>query len=345
MDLDGLVAQALDTAGSARRDRVFAVLDVYQRHTGSLPGIQEVRSLVGRGSYGDISRDLKDFRQILAAKVGQKALIPGLPADLELKLGEVMAGLWQTLYEKAQLEFAGEKAAIELRLAESAAQRDLAEKERLQALEERQSALTRIALMEQEVREVREQLMAEQGAKGEALSMVASLQTRIGEMETEHLRTAAEHKAEVMALSAQLKERENRILDLHSAQKTLEAGYQEKIEAARHMETAHKQRADKAENARGELQQRLETASSSLAVASSQVGDLQARLAAAEHSREQALMAHAAQLALLQRDLEAERGKVQEVVQDNGRLAGEVTALTAVLEEREARIRGLEAGK
>ena len=342
MDFDALVAQALDLAGSSRRDRVFAVLEVFQRHTGSLPGIQEVRNLVGRGSYGDISRDLKDYRQILAARTEQKALIPGLPADLQLKLGEVMAGLWETLFARAQLEFAGAREALQTKLAESEARRDDADQERRQALEERQSALTRIAVVEGEAREARECLAAEQGAKGEALAMVASLQARVGEMEAERLRIAAEHKAEVMALGAQLKERENRILDLHGAQKVLEAGYQEKIEAARQLETAHKLRADKAENAKNELQDRFEAASSSLAVASSQLGDLQARLVIAEQSRDQAIAAHAGQVALLQRDLETEKGKRQEVIQDNTRLANESTALKAVVEEQEARIYALE---
>ena len=343
MDFDTLIVHALDSAGPTRRDRVFAVLDVYQRHTGSLPGIQEVRNLVGRGSYGDISRDLKDYRQILASRTEQMALIPGLPADLELKLGEVMGGLWQTIYERAQQEFLTEKEAIELRLAESDAKREEADKERLHALEERQSALTRISVVEGEAREARENLVAEQGAKGEALAMVVSLQARIGEMEAERLRVAAEHKGEVMALGAQLKERENRILDLHGAQKTLEAGYQEKIDAARQLETAHKLRADKAENARAELQDRYEAASSSLAVANSQHADLQTRLAAAEKYREQALTNNAAQVALLARDLALEKDKVLEVIQDNTRLANEVTALKVVIEEREGRIRVLGA--
>jgi chromosome segregation ATPase len=146
-----------------------------------------------------------------------------------------------------------------------------------------------------------------------------------------------------MALGAQLKERENRILDLHGAQKTLEAGYQEKIEAARQLETAHKLRADKAENAKNELQDRFEAASSSLAVASSQQGDLQARLVTAEHSRDQMVAANAAQVALLARDLESEKGKVLEVIQANTRLASEVTVLKSLIEEREGRIRVLEA--
>lgn len=340
--IDELIQKALDSAGSSRRDRVFAVLDVYQRHTGSLPGIQEVRNLVGRGSFGDISRDLKDFKQVLASKAEQKALIPGLPADLELKLGEVMGGLWQTIFERAQQEFVADREALETKLAESEVKREEADKERLHALEERQSALTRISVVEGEAREARELLAAEQGAKGEALALVTSLQARIGEMEAERLRVAAEHKAEVMALGAQLKERENRIMDLHGAQKTLEAGYQEKIEAARQLETAHKQRADKLENARSVLQDRLEVASSSLAVVTSQLGDLKARLAVAEQSREQALTTHAAQVALFQRDLETEQVKVREVIEDSTKMAAEAAVLRSVIEEREARIRVLE---
>jgi hypothetical protein len=70
---------------------------------------------------------------------------------------------------------------------------------------------------------------------------------------------------------------------------------------------------------------------------------LQARLATAEQSREQAIASHAGQVALLQRDLETEKGKAQEVIQDNGRMASEITALKVLIEEREGRIRVLEA--
>ena len=100
---------------------------------------------------------------------------------------------------------------------------------------------------------------------------------------------------------------------------------------------------DKAENARGELQDKIEDIGSKLAVANSQLGDLQTRLVTAERSRDQMVAANAAQVALLERDLDSGKGKVLEVIQDNTRMANEVTVLKVLIEEREVRIRVLEA--
>jgi chromosome segregation ATPase len=339
INLDTLIQQALAAAGPTRRDRVFAVAEVWHRHTSSLPTTKETRDLVGRGSYGDVQRDLKDFASIIASKTAHTASIPGLPRDLELKVSEVIAGLWQTIYEKAQQEFVADRSQIEANITSIREQLNVSEKDRHQALEDRTVALQRLADTEQQLSAANASVASEQRNVSERNTTITQLQARIGEMETERVRMQAEHVTEIRALQAQLKERENRVLDLQSAADTIKAGYENQLQAAHTMETEHRIRADKAETGRQNVQAALETTAGELANLRGQFDGMVARLNAIETSRDQAIT----QAALLQRDLETQTSRVQEEASENAKLSRELSMMKAAVEERDARIRVLEA--
>lgn len=334
-----LIQEALDAAGPGRRDRVFAVAELWHRHTGTLPTTKEAREYAGRGSFGDVQRDLKDFAAIIASKSERAAAIPGLPRDLELKMGEVLAGLWQTSFERAQQEFAGEKADYETRLATLTEQLSTSERDRLQALEDRGIALQRLADVEQQLSASMATVETEKRNVSERNVTISQLQARIGEMETDRVRRDSDHGNEVRALQAQLKERENRVLDLQTAAATLKAGYENQLTAAHTLETEHRIRADKAETGRQKTQDTLNATAAELANLKGQFDGVMARLQSIESSRDQAI----AQVALLQRDLETEKNRAQEAINDNVRLSRETTALNAAVEECVAKNRGLEA--
>jgi chromosome segregation ATPase len=334
-----LLQQALAAAGPTRRDRVFAVAELWHRHHGVLPTIQETRTHVGKGSYGDISRDLKDFAGIIAAKTERSASIPGLPRDLELKVSEVIAGLWQTTFERAQQEFVADRSQIEANITSIREQLNVSEKDRHQALEDRSIALQRLADVEQQLSAANDSVAAELRIVSERNITISQLQARIGEMETERVRVQAEHVTETRALQAQLKERENRVLDLQSAAETIKAGYENQLQAAHTMETEHRIRADKAETGRQMVQATLETTAGELANLRGQFEALTPRLTAAESRNSEA----AANIALLQRDLENERKRVQEVVTDNSRVKRELTVMTDAVAQRDAELSGLRA--
>lgn len=334
-----LLQQALAAAGPTRRDRVFAVAELWHRHHGVLPTIQETRTHVGKGSYGDISRDLKDFAGIIAAKTERSASIPGLPRDLELKVSEVIAGLWQTTFERAQQEFVADRSQIEANITSIREQLNVSEKDRHQALEDRSIALQRLADTEQQLSTANASVASEQRIVSERNITISQLQARIGEMETERVRVQAEHVTETRALQAQLKERENRVLDLHAAAETNKAGYEGQLQAVRTLETEHRIRADKAETGRQNVQATLETTAAELANLRGQFDGMVARLQAIEQSRDQAIT----QAALLQRDLETQTSRVQEEAFENAKLSRELSMMKAAVEERDVRIRVLEA--
>jgi chromosome segregation ATPase len=264
--VDGtLIQQALASAGPTRRDRVFAVAELWHRHTGSLPSTKEARDVVGKGSYGDVQRDLKDFASIIASKSERTAAIPGLPRDLELQMGEVLAGLWQTTYEKAQGEFAADRQALEAHLASITAKLDHAEQERRDAIDDRTIALTRWAELEQQLSAANASVATEQRKVSEQQTTIQQLQAHIGEMEAEKLRVKAAHELELRALQGTLKERDNRLLDLQNAAATIKAGYENQLAAAHTLEHEHRIRADRAEQGRQALQEKLEGTVSDLA--------------------------------------------------------------------------------
>jgi chromosome segregation ATPase len=337
--LDDLLNQALSAAGPTRRDRVFAVAELIHRHTGSLPSTKDAQKLVGRGSYTDIQRDLKDFQTIIASRTERAAAIPGLPRDLELKVSEVIAGLWQTIYERAQQEFVADRSQIEANITSIREQLNVSEKDRHQALVDRSVALQRLADVEHQLSAANDSVAAELRNVSERNTTITQLQARIGEMETERVRMQAEHVTEIRALQAQLKERENRVLDLQSAADTIKAGYENQLQAAHTMETEHRIRADKAETGRQNVQAALETTAGELANLRGQFDGMVARLNAIETSRDQAIT----QAALLQRDLETQTSRVQEEASENAKLSRELSMMKAAVEERDARIRVLEA--
>jgi chromosome segregation ATPase len=329
-----LIQNALDTTGPSRRDRVFAVAELIHRHQGTLPSIQETRSYVGRGSYGDISRDLKDFAAIISAKVTQAATIPGLPRDLELKMNEVMAGLWQTIYQTAEREFVADRQAHEAEMATIVAKLETSENERLQVVEDRTTALHRLADLERQLSSANHFVEIEQRKVSDQNVTISQLHARIGEMETEKIRLQAEHDHDLASLKATVLEKDNRILDLQNAAATIKAGYESQLSAAHQLEAEHRMRADKAESARQKLQDQQESTGHELARLKGQIEAMTLR----NQAMEEKLTQNITQITLANDELSRTKDQLNEAITENGLLSQQCTTLAAMVEQTTAEL-------
>ena len=327
-----LIQNVLATAGPSRRDRVFAVAELIHRHQGTLPSIQETRSYVGRGSYGDISRDLKDFAAIISAKVTQAATIPGLPRDLELKMNEVMAGLWQTIYQTAEREFVADRQAHEAEMATIVAKLETSENERLQVVDDRTTALHRLADLERQLSAANHSVETEQRKVSDQNVTIAQLQARIGEMETEKIRLQAEHDHDLASLKATVLEKDNRILDLQNAAATIKAGYENQLSASRQLESEHRTRADKAEAARQKLQELQDSTGHELGKREGQIEAMTLR----NLEMEALLTKNITLVANTEGELSRTKDQLDEAITENGELSQQCTTLTLMLEQKSA---------
>jgi chromosome segregation ATPase len=329
-----LIENVLATAGPSRRDRVFAVAELIHRHQGTLPSIQETRGYVGRGSYGDISRDLKDFAAIISAKVTQAATIPGMPRDLELKMNEVMAGLWQTIYEKAESEFVADRTAHEIELSALTDKLTVSENERLQVVEDRTTALHRLADLERQLSAANHSVEAEQRKVSERDSTISQLQARIGEMETEKIRLQAEHDHDLASLKATVLEKDNRILDLQNASATIKAGYENQLSAARQLESEHRMRADKADAGRQKLQEQQESTGQELARLKGQIEAMTSR----NQEMEEKFTKNITLFTISESKLSRTKEALHEAITENGLLSTQCASLTAIVEQKTAEL-------
>ena len=278
-DFETALEREIAAAGNHRRDKVFAIAYCYHRHGRAIPAVTEMRHLVGRGSNTDITRDLKDFRTLTENKAAQVARLPGLPRDLELKIGDVMDGLWHTLYEKAQAEFEEGRAESDKKVVALETKLDASEKERLQALDERQIVLGRCAELEKQLAERDQHLKVEESTSLGLRAEVTRLQGRVGELDTALANQQREAEARIQGLQDTLKERENRIQDFRVQEDRLKAAYEEKLATARTLETEYRQRAQQAEDIANRLRDELTDSKSQGLMLAEQVGQLKRELA------------------------------------------------------------------
>lgn len=117
--LEDDIRQALDANPEAsRQERVFLVARIWHRHTGSVPTAHKLREILGRGSYSDLGRDLRQFVATLHSETERAIRQPELPESVRLLLEEAASRLWVSAAEEAEARFTDDRAAIELDLEE-----------------------------------------------------------------------------------------------------------------------------------------------------------------------------------------------------------------------------------
>lgn len=113
------IRQALDAQPEAsRQERVFLVARIWHRHTGTVPTAHKLREILGRGSYSDLGRDLRQFVAALRSETERAIRQPGLPEPVRLLLEEAASRLWVAAAEAAESRFADDRATIEYELEE-----------------------------------------------------------------------------------------------------------------------------------------------------------------------------------------------------------------------------------
>jgi chromosome segregation ATPase len=340
-DITPLITAALDALGpnARRRERVFAVCEIWYRHHGVMPTIAVTRNHVGKGSYTDIGQDLRDYAATIVAKTDRAIAVDGMPDDLGKHINEIVNQLWVTTSERAAQAFDAERIDLQAQMAELEARNDAITKERLQAIEDRTTALSRLSDVEKQLSEEKTSVEAEKRNVSDLKASVSGLEAKIGAMETEKTRLQAEHAHDLASLNATLKERENRILDMQASAAVVKAGYEDRLSAASQLENEHRMRADRAESGRQKLQEVMEVTAAELANVRGQLVGTQERIAAIEASRDQAI----GTAAVLERDLAAQVVRCQEVITDNTQLSEQVAMMGALIEEKTAALHTLTA--
>ena len=340
-DITPLITAALDALGpnARRRERVFAVCEIWYRHHGVMPTIAVTRNHVGKGSYTDIGQDLRDYAATIVAKTDRAIAVDGMPDDLGKHINEIVNQLWVTTSERAAQAFDAERIDLQAQMAELEARNDAITKERLQAIEDRTTALSRLSDVEKQLSEEKTSVEAEKRNVSDLKASVSGLEAKIGAMETEKTRLQAEHAHDLASLNATLKERENRILDMQASAAVVKAGYEDRLSAASQLENEHRMRADRAESGRQKLQEVMEVTAAELANVRGQMVGAQERIAAIESSRDHAI----GTAAVLERDLAAERGRCQDVIADNAKLSEQVATLGVIVDEKNGVVEQLQA--
>jgi hypothetical protein len=340
-DLSLLISDALDALGpnARRRERVFAVCEIWYRNHGVMPTIAVTRNHVGKGSYTDIGQDLRDYAATIVAKTDRAIAVDGLPDDLGKHINEIVNQLWVTTSERAAQAFDAERKDLQAEMAELEARNDTIAKDRLQAIEDRTTALSRLEAVERQLLDAKTSVEAEKRHVSDIKASVSGLEAKIGAMETEKSRLQGEHDRDLASLNGTLKERENRILDMQASAAVVKAGYEDRLSAASQLENEHRMRADRAESGRQKLQEVMEITAAELANVRGQLVGTQERIAAIEVSRDQAI----GTAAVLERDLAAERGRCQEVITDNTKLSEQVAMLGVIVDEKNGVVERLQA--
>jgi chromosome segregation ATPase len=243
-------------------------------------------------------------------------------------------GLWQTIYEKAEQEFVADRQAHEAELATIVAKLETSESERLQVVEDRTTALHRLAGNERELVTANQQIVTEQRAVADRDITISQLQARIGQMETEKIRLQAEHDHDLASLKATVVEKDNRILDLQNAAATIKAGYENQLAAAHQLEAEHRIRADKAETARQKLQEQQESTGQELARLKGQIEAMTLR----NKEMEDRLTKNITQFTLAQDELSRTKDQLSEAITENGLLSAQCTTLAAIVEQKTAEL-------
>lgn len=145
MDIDKDIERSLANAGPSRQERVFAVARVWHRHHGALPSPTVTRTYVGRGSFGDIGRDLTAYSEQIAARATRLFAAPEMPDDLMASLNESFVEMYTLLNERAKAQFDKDREALESELATAHKEVTRLSGERQQALQDRSDALTSLA--------------------------------------------------------------------------------------------------------------------------------------------------------------------------------------------------------
>ena len=340
MDIAPLISQALAELGerAPRREKVFALAQVWHRHTGKLPTVAATRQFVVKGSYTDIGHDLRDFAATTVTQRERLLEAPGLPEDLNLQYGDLLSKLWLAATEKANADFEAEKAELQVRMDDLASKNEQLAAERLQALTDRSNALEALAAEQKQVVALKAAISILEDTASDDKTTISQLQARIGEQETEKLRTKAKHDTEVQGLWGTLKERENRIIDLQAMKETLRAAYEEKLSAAIALEGEHRIRANNADQGRQAALNTLETAHQELANLSGQLSGLTARNQELETSRDDSV----GRIAVLTHDLQAERTRAQNLLVENDALRVEGEKNAATIGTLQSRVADLE---
>jgi chromosome segregation ATPase len=350
--IEEAIRQRLEICGPNRRDRVFAVCELWQAEHGTPIQLAKLREFVGRGSMTDLSRDLKEFAAVVAQRHRHMLSLPDTPPAFVAALEEAGKTLWVAAMESASSQFEAQRNEHLAELARvreetdiANKQRDLAMADRNEMVRQRDIAAGRADDSEREVSSLK--------------SVVAAAEQKILVLERSVLDLTRDLAAE---REARDKDARRAALDIDLHKTTAERAEKAVLRADERVQAIEKRLSDEnvvteglraramaAEKTAAELQGRLEAMQEQMAVAIEaskaadalrvQLADLQSRHQSTEKARDQGL----AKLALMERDLATSTERFSEAVEDNVSLSHQITTLSAAVEQKTSAIQALEA--
>lgn len=230
-DLQGQVQAALANFADFERgsayDRTKLCCEVLTKMGLAIPSWMVIRDYIGKGSAGDISRGVKDYRAE-HAKLLQR--MDGLPEGIPAGLGQPMQALWRAALDEATTVYEQERATFEAQQAEAARAVDEALRERdtmesaLALANEKASGLQ--AALEQE----KERANTERAAREQAERMAEKHIADLTQQRNEMMKVIEANTLELRTLTNRLEdERRRALMQIEEARQKVELARQQAL--------------------------------------------------------------------------------------------------------------------
>jgi len=271
-------------------DRTKALLEILARKGLDAPNWAATRSLIGKGSAGDINRAKRDFRKELGVQLARMRGAKGLPDEVS----DACSKLWLLAVEQSAKTFEEQVNAITADL-------ERADSAQMDAEVQRDEALSQVAALEGEkaglqssVQSLQALAAAERDAKEHAQKMFDAARAELA-VQLEQTKDALKHaQLETANALTRFEGLENRLqTEIDRARQEL-AAERERMNGERAKEQAtHATSKDRARIQMGVEQSKRQDAERKLAASLAEVAELRTQLAQAQETIRTALRSRA----------------------------------------------------
>ncbi len=129
--------ESISARVQSRQELSFETAKLLFFQYGLHPSVQLVYEFTQRGSMGDLSTDMRAFWAWLRTSTQERLSVPGMPATLVGRQGELLSEIWRLAHEKALEALAEQRQAIDAKLVEASKETEAARAARLLADEGR----------------------------------------------------------------------------------------------------------------------------------------------------------------------------------------------------------------
>ncbi len=151
--------------GGTAYTRTKACCRILLQHGEAIPSWTVIREIIGKGSSGDISRAIKDFRQEHAERLRRMdGALPGIPEHL----APLVSTLWETAVAAARAEFDAKEQRWQIQIEQADARADQAAQKLTEAEAVADRQRNQIGALDSKVATLEAQVRTEQAARQQA---------------------------------------------------------------------------------------------------------------------------------------------------------------------------------